>query len=220
MFFDSGGVSRPTSVAADAIRLTPPVPSAAGTSDRYENSFFHFTSRRRLMPHVCGPLAAVAQRLEGDRHLHRPALLEAAGLDVPDAVPRRVLQVVGHRHVAQRAERIGLEQVAVAAIVERVDDEREVLVAEDVAVVAAQLVGDLAFGMAVPAARRDIEVVVVEEDPRLGLLGGGLALLWFLLDEVGQRRDERRPARRAGRRRPAAPRAGPPAPSHRRAPPG
>src|SRR6476620_7620178 len=56
MFFDSAGVSRPTTVAADAMRLTPPVPSAAGTSDKYENSFFHFTSRRRLMPHVCGPL--------------------------------------------------------------------------------------------------------------------------------------------------------------------
>ncbi len=55
-FFDPAGVSSPTTVAAEAIRLTPPVPSAAGTSERYENSFFHFTSRRRLMPQVCGPL--------------------------------------------------------------------------------------------------------------------------------------------------------------------
>ena len=56
MFFDCAGVSMPSMVAAEAIRLTPVVPSAAGTSDRYENSFFHFTSRRRLMPQVCGPL--------------------------------------------------------------------------------------------------------------------------------------------------------------------
>jgi len=42
--------------AADAIRLTPPKPSAAGTSERYDISFFHFTSRRRLMPHSCAPL--------------------------------------------------------------------------------------------------------------------------------------------------------------------
>ena len=55
-FFDCAGVSMPTTVAADAIRLTPPVPSAAGTSDRYDISFFHFTRRRRLMPQVCGPL--------------------------------------------------------------------------------------------------------------------------------------------------------------------
>ena len=56
MFFDCAGVSSPTSVAADAIRLTPPKPSAAGTSERYDISFFHFTSRRRLMPHSCAPL--------------------------------------------------------------------------------------------------------------------------------------------------------------------
>ena len=55
-FFDCAGVSRPITVAAEAMRLMPPVPSAAGTKDRYENSFFHFTSRRKLMPHVCGPL--------------------------------------------------------------------------------------------------------------------------------------------------------------------
>src|SRR5215216_5257373 len=55
-FFDCAGVSMPTTVAADAIRLTPVVPSAAGTSDRYEISFFHRTSRRRLIPHVCSPL--------------------------------------------------------------------------------------------------------------------------------------------------------------------
>ena len=39
--------------------------------------------------------------------------------------------------------------------------------------------------------RGDVEVVVVEEDPRLGLLGGRLALLRFLLDEVRDRRDRR-----------------------------
>ena len=135
------------------------------------------------------PVAAVAQRLERNRDFDRPAVLEAPGAHVPDAVPRRVLQVVGHRHVAQRAERVGLEEVAVAAIVEGVDDEGDVLVAEDVAVVAAQLVGHLALGMAVPAARRDVEVDVVEEDPGLGLLGGRLALARLLLDEVGERRD-------------------------------
>ena len=133
--------------------------------------------------------AAIAQRLERDRHFHRPAVLEARRLHVPDAVPRLVLLVVGDRHVAQRAERVGLEDVAVAAIVEGVDREREVLVAEDVAVVAAQLVGDLALGMAVPVARADVEVDLVEQDPRLGLLGRRLPFVGLLLDEVADRID-------------------------------
>ena len=47
------------------MRLTPVVPSAAGTSDRYENSFFHLTSRRRLMPQVCGPAPLYRSVLKG-----------------------------------------------------------------------------------------------------------------------------------------------------------
>ncbi len=42
--------------------------------------------------------------------------------------------------------------------------------------------------MAVPAARGDVEVGLVEEDPRFGLLGGRHALTRLLLEEVGERR--------------------------------
>jgi hypothetical protein len=136
-------------------------------------------------------VAAVAQRLERNLDFERPAALETAGLHEPDAVPARVLLVVGHHHVAQRAERIGLEQVAVPAIVQRVDDEGEVLVAEDVAVVAPQLVGDLALRVAVPAARRNVQAASVEENPGVGFFGGRRSLARLLLDEIGDRLDER-----------------------------
>ena len=136
-----------------------------------------------------GTAGAIAERLEGDRHLDRPAVLEPGGLHVPDPIPRLVLLIVGDGHVAQRAEGVGLEQVTVAAIVQRVDHERDVLVAEDVAVVAAQLVRHLAIGLTVPAPCRHIQIGVIEQDPRLGLLGGHLPLARFLLNEVGERRD-------------------------------
>jgi hypothetical protein len=71
--------------------------------------------------------------------------------------------------------------------VQRVDHEGEVLVAEDVAVVAPQLVGNLALGMAVPASRGDVQVLGVEQDPRIGFLGRRRAFAWFLLDEIADR---------------------------------
>ena len=43
---------------------------------RYEYSFFHFTTRRKLMPQICGPGAGIAQRLERDRtspNVHPPS---------------------------------------------------------------------------------------------------------------------------------------------------
>ena len=45
------GVSRPTSVAPDESLLPARRPSAAGIRVRYWFSFFHFTTRLRLMPH-------------------------------------------------------------------------------------------------------------------------------------------------------------------------
>ena len=49
------------------------------------------------------------------------------------------------------------------------------------------LVGDHPLRMAVPAPDADVEVAIVEEDPRLGLLAGGLAFVRFLLDEASHR---------------------------------
>jgi len=46
------------------------------------------------------------------------------------------------------------------------------------------VVCDHAFGMAVPATAGDVDVLVVEEHPHLGLLRGGRPLLRLLLDEV------------------------------------
>jgi hypothetical protein len=40
----------------------------------------------------------------------------------------------------------------------------------------------------VPSSRRDVDVVLVEEDPRLGLLGRRLEFVRLLLHEVGDRR--------------------------------
>ncbi len=70
-----------------------------------------------------------------------------------------------------------------------IDDAEVVVELEDVAVVAPQLVGGDAVGLAVVAARRDVEIVVVEEHPQVGGFGGGDALHRKLLDEAVDRRD-------------------------------
>src|SRR5258705_4132798 len=131
----------------------------------------------------------VAERLERDDHLRRPARLVAVHLHVPDGVPVVVRVVlVEDERVADRAERIGLEEKRRAAIVKRIEDDREVLVLKEAAV-AAHLVGDHAIGCAVVHARGHVDVAVVEEHPHLRLLGRQLANLGLLLPERRRRFD-------------------------------
>ena len=131
----------------------------------------------------------VAQRFERDGNLDDPFVVGAAGFRVPDGVPVPVRgPLVGHRGVEQPAQRIRDEDVAVAPIVEGVEDDGEAVVAEHAGAVALHLVRHDPARFREPAARRDVQRVVVEHDPRLGRLRRGLAGVRFLLHEIGDRR--------------------------------
>ena len=131
----------------------------------------------------------VAQRLEGNGHLQGPALLETAGPDVPHSVPVEVGgPLVRNGGVEQRAQRVGDEVEAVAAVVVGVEHHREGLVAEHAVAVALHLVGDDAVRIGAPAARGDVQGVPIEQHPDLGLVPGRRAFVRLLLNEVGHRR--------------------------------
>ena len=137
---------------------------------------------RRLRP--------VAERLERNLHLDRPAAVEAAGPHVPHRVPVGVrVALVRELLVGAPAERVGVEHEAVAAVVERVEERAEVVVLAELGGVAAHLVRNpLAPGRRVPHPGGDVDIRVVEHDPRLGRLGRGRAGVGNVLDEVGDRR--------------------------------
>ena len=179
------GTCRPTSVAADdTFRMPRNVVSARGTCARYDHSFFQRTTRRRLMPHVCSRPGLIAERLERDGHLDGPSAVKLAGLERPDGVPIDVGRpLVGDLAVTHTADDVCREQVAVAAIVKGVEEHRERVVLPKLVRVAAHLVGDTPLGTRFPAARRYVDHVIVEEDPRLGLLGRGRRLVGLLLHE-------------------------------------
>ena len=110
----------------------------------------------------------IAQRLERDRDLSGPALIEALAARLPDRVPVAVhLALVRDQAVEQPAQGVRVEEEGVAPVVERVQHHSEVLVLPEVDVVAAHLVGDHPLGLAVPHAPRHVDVLLVEEDPRL-----------------------------------------------------
>ena len=74
-------------------------------------------------------LRTVAERLERNLHLDRPAAVEAAGPHVPHRVPVGVrVALVRELLVGAPAERVGVEHEAVAAVVERVEERAEVVV--------------------------------------------------------------------------------------------
>ena len=138
-------------------------------------------------------LRTVAQGLERDLHLQRPAAVEAAGPHVPDRVPVAVrIALVRELLVGAGTERIRIEVEAVAAVVEGVEEDGESVVLAELVGVAAHLVGDpLALGRGVPDPRGDVDVRLVEQDPRLGPLGRGRADVGHLLDEAGDGRHRR-----------------------------
>ena len=116
------------------------------------------------------------------------AVLEIAGREVPDRVPVDVdLRFVGDLTVDPAADWVDLEQHAVAVVVERVEAPRHVVVADDGGVVAPHLVRHQAVRLRLPAAADDVDVLVVEEEPDLGLLRSRGALVGIRLDEVRHR---------------------------------
>ena len=120
-----------------------------------------------------GRLRPVTQGLERDLHLYRPAAVEAAGSHVPHRVPVRIgVSLVRELRVGAGAERIGVEEDSVAAVVERIEQHGEGVVLTELSGVAAHLVGHpLALGGRVPDPRRDVDICLVEQDPGLGPLG-------------------------------------------------
>ena len=135
----------------------------------------------------------VSERFERNDDLDDPALVVHRGLDVPDRVPIIIIRhpLVADALVAKRPERIGLEEEPVAAVVERIEHDSEVLVLENIPMVAAHLVYDHPLGMAVPATRGDVDVLIVEKHPRFRFFGCRRPLVRLLLDEVADGRNAR-----------------------------
>jgi len=154
--------------------------------------------KRRLVlgpvdaPHVHAPerrtAGAVPERLERDRDFYRPAAVEAAHRQVVHGIEVRVdLALVRDLAVPPPADRVDRELDAVPLVVERVEQERDVIALEDVVVVTPHLVGDETRHVALPAAHRHVEAILVEEHPELGLLGGRGAFDRLLLPQIGHR---------------------------------
>ena len=153
---------------------------------RCVHSFVRRITRRMLMPQICAVAGVVAKRLEGNRHLDRPPALESSRAHVPHRVPVDVeIAFVGDRLVGARAERVGVEEVAVPAIVERVEDHAEGIVLAKLGRVAPQLVGNPPLGRRrIPAARGNVDVAAVEHHPGFGPFSRGCALSRYLLNEI------------------------------------
>ena len=135
-------------------------------------------------PHL-GAAARVAQRLERDPHLHGPAVFEPGRPGVPDRGPVAVGWVlIGDEAVEEPADRVHVEEEGVPAVVEGVEDDREILVVEDAEVVPPHLGRHHAVGLAVPVPAGDVHRLVVIEDPDVGRLGGRFALERERLDEA------------------------------------
>jgi hypothetical protein len=73
--------------------------------------------------------------------------------------------------------------------VERIERDGEVVVIAEVRAVAAHFIEDHPLGVAIPAPARQVQIVVVEQDPRFGPLARRRARLRFGLNETGERLD-------------------------------
>ncbi len=131
----------------------------------------------------------VADRLERDRQFRGPPALEAAGSHLPDGIPVDVrVAFVGDRLIGEAAERIGVEVVAVAPIVERIEQHAERVVLPQLIGVAPDLVRrPLVRRRRVVALPGHVDEVLVEHDPRFGPFGRRLAFSGKRLNEAGQR---------------------------------
>jgi hypothetical protein len=137
--------------------------------------------------HVEAPareLGSEGERLEGERELEGPALGIDRALPLPDRVPGLVLflAVGTDQGVQLGSGGVHLEQVPVAMVLERVEDDQHAVVRVEIRV-ALHLRGDDRCGLAVEAADREIEVRLVVQRADLGLLGRRLTLARIDLDE-------------------------------------
>ena len=125
-----------------------------------------------------------AQGLEGDRELGRPALVGATRRRVPDSVPvvGRSLLVIGDLPVAARSRRVHLEEEAVAPVEEGIEHDGDVVVDLEQRV-AGELRRDNGSCLAVVADDAQVQVVRIEKDPDLGVLGRRLQLVGHSLHE-------------------------------------
>jgi hypothetical protein len=121
--------------------------------------------------------------LVGDGDLEDPALVVDPGLGIPDAVPVGIELAVFDQPIELGPERVDLEEVAVAPIVEGVECDGDGVLAPEVSVAQHRL-GDDALGLAVVVADAEVEVVEVAEDADLGALADRGALLRLGLDQA------------------------------------
>ena len=132
-----------------------------------------------------GAGSGVAEGLEREPQFGRPAALEARGPGIPDRGPVAVeVPLVGDEAVEEPAHRIQVEDEGVPPVVEGVEGDGEVLVEPDAPVVAPEFGGHDPVRPGVPAASGDVDRLVVEEDPDLGLFGGRRPFERLGLDEV------------------------------------
>ena len=132
----------------------------------------------------------IAERLERNGRFDGPPPLEAPGLHLPDRVPVAIpLPLVRHLSVLSCAQSIHDKVERVAAILKGVEAHRhDVVPLPHVRTVAAHIVGDESIRFTLPAAERDVDIVLVECHPHFGLLSRRLTLLRLLLNEVRNRR--------------------------------
>ena len=132
----------------------------------------------------------IAEGLERDLHFDGPAALESPRADIPHRVPVTVgTPFVRESEVAERTQGIGIEGNAIAPVEKRVEDRPEHIVFAKLARVSPHLVRHpVARWRRVPHPGAHIDLLRVEQDPGLGLLGCRLPLIGLLLDEVSDRR--------------------------------
>ena len=126
----------------------------------------------------------VADRLEGDGHLDGPAALEAARAHRPHRIPVGVrVPLVGLGQVDAAADRVRVEDVAVPAVEEGVEEERHVIAAEH-GTVALPAAGTDARRIAIAADDSDEQCLAVMNDADLRFLGHRFPGKGFHLDQA------------------------------------
>ena len=169
----------------------PPPPAEIGICVIYACSLLRRILRRSCTPHTWSGPGPVAERLERDLQLDRPAALEPTRADSPDGIPVSVgIPFVRVPGIAEHAQGIGGEAERVAPIVERIEGHAEDVVVTELAPVAAHFVREPGAGWRrVPDTRRHIDLASVEHDPAFGFLSCRGALVRCLLDEPGDGRN-------------------------------
>jgi len=133
-----------------------------------------------------GGAGPIPERSERDRGFHRPAALEPARPEIPDRIPVDVhLALVGDLGVEAAARGVDGEDDGVAAVMERVEDDVDVVVLAPC--VSPHVVGGDPVGV-LPAAERHEDRGFVERDPDIRPVGGRLSRPRFDLKEVRNRR--------------------------------